>query len=68
MRKFVFIIDGEVGPDLVFEDEGEGPKFEANKALAAALASNPVVLEIPTDSPVQTGWLWDGENFTESEI
>ena len=35
LRKFVFIIDGEVGPDLTFEDAGEGPKFDMSRALAA---------------------------------
>ena len=62
-RKFIFIIDGEVGPDLTFEDSGEGPNFDRNRALAAALSSNPVVLEIPDDSPVQMGWTWDGNEF-----
>jgi hypothetical protein len=67
LRKFIFIIDGEVGPDLTFEDAGEGPKFDRNRALAAALSSNPVVLEIPEESPVQMGWTWDGNNFTPPE-
>lgn len=63
LRKFVFIIDGEVGPDLTFQDEGEGPKFDMNRALAAALSSNPTIKEIPHDSEVQMGWTWDGINF-----
>jgi hypothetical protein len=64
MRKFVLVIDGEVGTDLVFEDQGEGPKFEANRMLAAALSSEPVILEVPADSPVVSGWTWDGSTFT----
>lgn len=63
LRKFIFIIDGEVGPDLTLEDAGEGPKFDMNRALTAALSSNPTILEIPIDSPVQMGWTWDGSNF-----
>lgn len=65
MKKYVFVIDGEVGPDLIFEDQGVGEKFEANRALAAALSSNPTVVEIPIDSPVKPGWTWDGTNFKE---
>ena len=68
MRKFIFIVDGEVASDLIFEDQGEGPKFEGNRMFAAALLSNPVIMEIPTDSPVKNGWLWDGKDFRESEI
>lgn len=64
MRKFVLVIDGEVGTDLVFEDQGDGPKFEANRMLAAALSSNPTILEVPSDSPVRSGWTWDGSTFT----
>ena len=63
LRKFIFIIDGEVGPDLTLEDAGEGPKFDMNRALIAALSSNPTISEIPTDPPVQMGWTWDGSNF-----
>jgi hypothetical protein len=63
LRKFIFIIDGEVGPDLMFEDSGEGLKFDTNRALAAALSSNPTVLEVPHDSSVKMGWTWDGVEF-----
>lgn len=64
MRKFVFIVDNEVATDQVFETEGEGPKFEANKMYAAALLSNPIILEIEPDNPAQVGWTWDGSTFT----
>lgn len=67
LRKFIFIIDGEVGPDLTFEDAGEGPKFEANRALAAALSSSPLIVEIPADSPIEMGWTWDGTSFHEPQ-
>jgi hypothetical protein len=60
IRKYVFIVDGEVGPDLHFEDD-----YEKNIPLAAALSSNPVIVEVPIDSPVQMGWTWDGTNFIE---
>jgi len=64
MRKFVFIVDNEVATDQVFEAEGEGPKFEANRMYAAALLSNPIILEVEPDSPAQVGWTWDGSTFT----
>lgn len=64
MRKFVFIVDNEVASQEVFETEGEGPKFEANRMYAAALLSNPIILEIDANNPAQVGWTWDGSNFT----
>jgi hypothetical protein len=67
MRKFVFIVDGEVATDVVFEDQGEGPKFESNRMYAAALLSNPIILEVSPDNPAKVGWTWDGSNFTDPE-
>jgi hypothetical protein len=64
MRKFVFIVDNEVATDQVFETEGEGSKFESNRMYAAALLSNPIILEISPDNPAAVGWTWDGSNFT----
>lgn len=58
MKRFVFIIDNEVGPDLKFAVGN--PQTEA---LAAALSSDPKVIEIPIDSEVNMGWTWDGTNF-----
>jgi len=65
IRKFVLVIDGEVGPDLTFEDgePGSSDKYDHNKALAAALSSEPTIIEIPYDSEVQSGWTWDGTEF-----
>jgi hypothetical protein len=61
IRKYVFIIDGEVGPDLQFDDS----KSETNAALAAAMSSDPKVIEIPLDSPVTIGWRWNGTEFVQ---
>jgi hypothetical protein len=67
IRKFVFVIDGEVGPDITFEDEGVGPKFEHNRLLAAAMSSDPKVIEIPYDSEINIGWTWDGKEFKKPQ-
>jgi hypothetical protein len=67
MRKFVFIVDNEVATEQEFETEGEGPKFEANRMYAAALLSNPIILEVESDNPAKVGWAWDGSNFTPPE-
>jgi hypothetical protein len=61
MKRYVFVIDGEVGPDLVFEETSS----DQHQALAAALSSSPTVVEVPQGSEVQMGWTWDGTTFTE---
>jgi hypothetical protein len=59
MKRYVFVVDGEVGPDLVFEETSS----DQHLALAAALSSSPTVLEVPQGSEVELGWTWDGTNF-----
>lgn len=59
MKRYVFVVDGEVGPDLVFEETSS----DGHQALAAAMSSNPTVVEVPQDSEVQIGWTWDGTTF-----
>lgn len=61
MKKYVLVIDGEVGPDIRFEETSN----DETQALAAAMSSDPKVIEIPHDSPVTIGWTWDGTNFIE---
>lgn len=61
MKRYVFVIDGEVGPDLVFEETSS----DQHQALAAALSSSPTVVEVPQGSEVEMGWTWDGTTFTE---
>jgi hypothetical protein len=61
MKRYVFVVDGEVGPDLVFEETSS----DQLQALAAALSSSPTVVEVPQGSEVQMGWTWDGTTFTE---
>lgn len=58
-KRYVFVINGEVGPDLHFEPAGN-PQREA---LAAALSSDPKVIEVDVESPVNVGWTWDGTEF-----
>ena len=59
MKRYIFVVDGEVGPDLVFEETAHAQ----NAALAAALSSDPKVVEVEPDSVVGIGWTWDGQNF-----
>lgn len=58
-KRYIFVVDGEAGPDLHF-DPGDNPQ---RQALAAALSSDPKVIEVEPDNPVNIGWTWDGEKF-----
>jgi hypothetical protein len=67
-RKFIFVVDGEVGMNLYFEDEGDGSyKFQRNAAHAACLNSNPEIIEVEAsqdglDDIDYFGWKYiDGE-------
>jgi len=60
MKRWIFVVDGEVGPDLTFEEASS----ERHTALAAVLSSDPTVLEVEVESEVQMGWTWDGTTFS----
>lgn len=59
MKRYIFVVDGEVGPDIKFNGSGDAQK----EALAAIMSSDPKVIEIPYDSPIDIGWTWDGLEF-----
>jgi|DEB19_MinimDraft_3_1074340.scaffolds.fasta_scaffold01602_9 hypothetical protein len=59
-RKFILVIDGESGPDLVLDDQATSQ----STALCAALSSNPTIVEVSPDLQIGIGWSWDGSNFT----
>lgn len=72
-RKFIFVVDGEVGYEMYFEDEGDGSaKFRRNAGYAATLLSNPEIIEIeaaPTDdeNPIHLGWKYVNGALIEPE-
>lgn len=59
MKRYLFIVNGEVGPDLAFEETANVQRA----ALAAVLSSDPKVVEVDPESEVGIGWTWDGQNF-----
>lgn len=72
-RKFIFVVDGEVGMNLYFEDEGDGTsKFQRNAAYAACLSSNPQIIEVPAAQEVEEdidyfGWKYVGDQLERPE-
>ena len=70
-RKFIFVVDGEVGMNLYFEDEGDGSaKFQRNAAHAAVLSSNPQIIEVPAaEEPIDDvdyfGWGYKDGKLTK---
>ena len=65
-RKFIFVVDGEVGYEMYFEDQGDGSgKFQRNAGYAACLSSNPEIIEIEAaatddENPIHLGWTYIG--------
>ena len=61
VRKFVFIAEGDVFMQMLFDDEMSGRNAAA---WAAGLNSNPTVVEVTDNQQIVPGWSWDGVNFT----
>ena len=72
-RKFIFVVDGEVGYEMYFEDQGDGSgKFQRNAGYAACLSSNPEIIEIEAaqndiDNPMHLGWKYIGGKLERPE-
>ena len=72
-RKFIFVVDNDVGYEMYFEDEGDGSaKFQKNAGYAACLSSNPQIIEIEAaendgDNPVHLGWQYINGVLIEPE-
>ena len=60
IRRFVFIVDGDVFMQLQFDDQSQGIKSEG---WAAGLSSSPTVIEVTDQPSVVPGWTWDGIEF-----
>jgi len=60
VRRFIFIVDGDVFMQLQFDDQSQGIKSEG---WAAGLSSSPTVIEVTNQPDVVPGWTWDGVEF-----
>lgn len=59
-EKYVFVADGEVFMKLTLDAEAT----PAGAMWSAGLQSNPTVVKVDPDSPIDSGWIYDGTNFT----
>ena len=68
-KKYVFV-NGEtnsVFTTMLFDElETENPQMVA--AMIEGLSSSPNIIEVPTDSPVERGWSYNGTTFVEGGV
>ena len=62
LRRYVFIVDGDVFMQILFDDETQGFR---SQGWAAGLASSPIVIEVTDQPNVIPGWSWNGSSFIE---
>lgn len=62
MANFVIIVDGEVAGNIPINPSENAPEEIklAMEKMIAALSSNPQIIK---HDRVESGWLWDGQNF-----
>lgn len=60
-KKFVYVIDGEICGKLEFSIDGP-----EDLDLAKNLSLNPTPIEVPLETEVMVGWVYDGKIFTEN--
>jgi hypothetical protein len=61
VRKFILVVEEDVVTDMTLP---YGPKFEH---ITHALSNNPKFIEVPADSEIDQGWVWNGIDFLPPE-
>lgn len=60
IRRFVFIAEGDIFMQLLFDDESQGVR---SQGWSAGLSSSPIVIDVTDQPDIIPGWTWDGINF-----
>jgi hypothetical protein len=61
-RKFILVVGEDIVVDMTMPDSN---KFQGH---INALLNNPRFIEIPIESEINQGWVWDGNNFNPPSI
>ena len=57
VRKFILVVGEDVVTEMTM------PNVNKFSELIDTLSNNPRFVEIPIDSEIEKGWVWDGNNF-----
>ena len=57
IKKFILVVGQDVVTEMTM------PDINKYSQLIDALLNKPRFVEIPTDSEIDKGWVWDGNNF-----
>jgi|LauGreDrversion4_2_1035121.scaffolds.fasta_scaffold27212_3 hypothetical protein len=57
VRKFILVVEEDVVTDMTMPNAA---KFMGH---IDALSNNPRFFEVPIDSEISEGWIWDGNDF-----
>lgn len=68
IKKMAAIVDGDVFTVLTLDTDWKGPDGQGGERIYAGFSSNPIFVEIPTDSEISLGWTWNGETFLPPEV
>jgi len=60
-KKFVYVVDGDICGTIEFSVDGP-----EDIELAKGLLANPNPIEVPMETEVMIGWIYDGKNFTSN--
>lgn len=61
IRKWAVVVDGDVAGTITIDTEFNAPSVSR---FVAAYDSDPKIIPILTEQPIEFGWTWDGENFS----
>lgn len=61
LRRWAVLVGTDVAGTITIDDENT---LETAQRFIAAYDSDPKIVPITSDSPVEHGWAWDGEKFS----
>lgn len=65
IKKFAFVTEGDVFSVLTIDTEDTTENSTTINRILAGMMSNPIIVEVPDNVDVQTGWTWSGTEFTQ---
>lgn len=64
LRKWAVIVGSDVAGTITIDDQTPVPTAQR---FIAAYDSNPIIVPINTDQPVEFGWTWNGTEFVPGD-
>ena len=68
IKKFAFVAEGDVFGVWTIDTEDTTEDTQTANRVLAGMMSNPIIVAVPDEVNVETGWTWNGSEFAEGTL